>query len=134
MTKSPLRRHFIGALAGASALAAPWVAPHDPTAIDARTILAGPSGGHLLGTDDLGRDVLSRMIYGSRVSLSIAAAVVLISGAVGVTLGVISGYFGGRVDFLIQLNPCCLTVLNLMQDIYRKMILMILQRKFRQIR
>ncbi len=56
----------------------------------------------MLGTDNLGRDILSRVIHGSRVSLLVAFAVVFVSGFIGITLGAISGYFGGKVDFAIQ--------------------------------
>jgi peptide/nickel transport system permease protein len=63
---------------------------------------AGIGALHVLGTDNLGRDILSRVIYGSRVSLLVAFAVVFVSGFIGITLGAISGYFGGKVDFLIQ--------------------------------
>jgi peptide/nickel transport system permease protein len=83
----------------------PLIAPYDPNAQQLRDSLQGPQGlggAHWLGTDNLGRDILSRLLYGARVSLIIAFTVVIISGAVGVTLGAISGYFGGRVDFLIQ--------------------------------
>jgi peptide/nickel transport system permease protein len=83
----------------------PIIAPYDPNAQQLRESLQGPQGlggAHWLGTDNLGRDILSRLLYGARVSLIIAFTVVIISGAVGVTLGAVSGYFGGRVDFLIQ--------------------------------
>lgn len=86
-------------------LAGPFIAPHDPNAQQLRAALQGPqwfAGGHFLGTDNLGRDVLSRILHGARVSLLVALAVVLISGIVGVSLGAISGYFGGKVDFVIQ--------------------------------
>src|ERR671915_802809 len=68
-------------------------------------MLKAPQGigaAHVLGTDNLGRDILSRVIYGARVSLLVAFAVVFISGFVGISLGAISGYFGGKVDFMIQ--------------------------------
>src|SRR5574341_1710617 len=84
---------------------APVLAPHDPNAQQLRQTLQAPQwfgGAHFLGTDNLGRDVLSRVVYGARVSLLVAFAVVLISGLVGVTLGAISGYFGGKIDFAIQ--------------------------------
>ena len=65
-----------------------------------------PPGGigsnHVLGTDDLGRDIFSRVVHGSRVSLLVAFAVVFVSGFIGITLGAVSGYFGGKIDFLIQ--------------------------------
>ena len=85
--------------------AAPVLAPHDPNAQQLRQSLQAPQwfgGTHFLGTDNLGRDVLSRIVYGARVSLLVAFAVVLISGLVGVALGAVSGYFGGRIDFAIQ--------------------------------
>jgi peptide/nickel transport system permease protein len=86
----------------AAALAAPWVAPHDPTAIDARLILAGPSAAHLLGTDDLGRDVLSRMVYGARISLAVGFVSVGIAVLIGTSLGACAGFFGGLVDALVM--------------------------------
>jgi peptide/nickel transport system permease protein len=90
------------ALLAAAALTAPWVAPHDPTAIDARTILAGPTAQHLLGTDDLGRDVLSRMIFGARISLAVGFVSVGIAVLIGTSLGACAGYFGGLVDALVM--------------------------------
>jgi peptide/nickel transport system permease protein len=83
----------------------PLIAPYDPNGQQLRESLQAPQGlggAHWLGTDNLGRDIFSRLLWGARVSLIIAFTVVVISGAVGVTLGAISGYFGGRVDFLIQ--------------------------------
>lgn len=92
-----------------SAIFAPLVAPHDPFAADMslRNLppgTASPSGGlpHLLGTDALGRDTLSRIIYGGRVSLLVGFSSVLFSGILGVTLGLISGFFGGKIDTLIM--------------------------------
>ncbi len=83
----------------------PMVAPYNPNHQRLERMVQAPQGigsEHVLGTDNLGRDVLSRVIYGARVSLLIAFAVVFISGVVGVSLGVMSGYFGGKVDFTIQ--------------------------------
>jgi peptide/nickel transport system permease protein len=83
----------------------PLIAPFNPNDQQLRDSLRMPqwfAGPHFLGTDNLGRDILSRILYGARVSLIIAFTVVIISGAIGITLGAISGYFGGRVDFLIQ--------------------------------
>ncbi|HEY1267353.1 MAG TPA: ABC transporter permease [Candidatus Binatia bacterium] len=83
----------------------PWLAPHDPQYQALEAMLKPPQwlgGAHVLGTDNLGRDILSRIIYGARVSLLVAFAVVLISGAAGILLGAVSGYFGGKVDFAIQ--------------------------------
>ena len=84
------------------ALAAPLLAPHDPNVQDTARRLEQPSKTHPLGLDDLGRDVLSRIIWGSRVSLRVGFAVVLISSLIGVSLGAISGYFGGWMDVLVM--------------------------------
>ena len=83
----------------------PLVAPYDPNKQELETMLQAPqwfSGAHFLGTDNLGRDILSRIVFGARVSLLVAFAVVFISGFVGVGLGAISGFFGGDIDFSIQ--------------------------------
>lgn len=84
------------------ALCAPLLAPHDPNVQDTARRLEEPSKSHPLGLDDLGRDVLSRIIWGSRVSLRVGFAVVLISSLIGVSLGAISGYFGGWMDVLVM--------------------------------
>ncbi len=91
-----------------AALAAPWVAPHDP----ARQSLirrfappvwvAGGQAAHPLGTDQVGRDILSRMIHGARISLLVGVAAVIVSLLVGVSLGLLSGYLGGRIDTVIM--------------------------------
>ena len=89
----------------ACALLAQVISPFDPNKQDLMRAMLPPqlfSGPHFLGTDHVGRDLLSRLIYGARISLAIAAAVVVISGAVGISLGVVSGYFGGKIDFAIQ--------------------------------
>jgi peptide/nickel transport system permease protein len=83
----------------------PKIAPHDPNKQELTAMTKPPQGLgsiHVLGTDNLGRDIFSRIIYGARVSLLVAFAVVFISGIIGVSLGAISGYFGGKTDFLIQ--------------------------------
>lgn len=83
----------------------PMLAPYNPNYQRLERMVKAPQGigsEHVLGTDNLGRDVLSRVIHGARVSLLIAFAVVFISGVVGVSLGLMSGYFGGKVDFTIQ--------------------------------
>lgn len=82
------------------ALAAPFVAPYDPLQVDMSVSLEPPSGAHWLGTDDLGRDVLSRTIWGSRVSLSVGLIAVGIGLGIGVTLGLVSGYMGGLFDLI----------------------------------
>ena len=85
------------------AIAAPWIAPHDPLELNLRDALQPPgSPNHILGTDELGRDTLSRLIYGSRISLSVGIIVVFIAGSIGVILGAISGYFGGIIDQIIM--------------------------------
>jgi peptide/nickel transport system permease protein len=86
-------------------LLGPGLAPRDPNKQELTAMLKAPEGigsAHALGTDNLGRDIFSRVIHGSRVSLLVAFAVVFVSGFVGITLGAISGYFGGKVDFVIQ--------------------------------
>jgi len=83
----------------------PYLAPHDPNKQELTAMMKAPEGigaVHVLGTDNLGRDIFSRVIHGSRVSLLVAFAVVFVSGLIGITLGAVSGYFGGKVDFLIQ--------------------------------
>ncbi len=83
----------------------PLLAPHDPNKQELTAMMKPPQGmggAHVLGTDNLGRDILSRIVYGARVSLLVAFAVVFVSGFIGVTLGAISGYIGGKADFLIQ--------------------------------
>jgi peptide/nickel transport system permease protein len=89
---------LISAIVLVCALAAPLIAPYDPSEQDYLALTDPPSGAHWLGTDDLGRDVLSRLIYGSRVSLEVGLIAVAIAMGVGVTLGLISGYAGGAVD------------------------------------
>jgi len=91
-----------------SAAAAPWIAPADPLMVDIRHRLVPPAwmvGGtaaHLLGTDQVGRDLLSRVIYGGRVSLIIGTSAVLVSATIGVLLGLGAGYFAGRIDWTIM--------------------------------
>jgi len=84
------------------ALFAPWLAPHEPNHVDIMLAREGPSSGHLLGSDVVGRDVLSRLIYGSRVSLSVGLGAVGIYVLIGLILGCVAGYFGGWVDMLIS--------------------------------
>lgn len=84
------------------ALFAPWVAPYDPLAVDYGAMLAAPSRDHLLGTDSFGRDVLSRVIYGARTALAIGFIASIWGSTAGAVIGVISAYFGGKVDLVIQ--------------------------------
>jgi peptide/nickel transport system permease protein len=89
---------FLLAVLGSVALAAPWLAPHPPDRQDLARRLEGPARDHPLGLDDLGRDVLSRLVWGARVSLGAGGLVVLAAGSVGVLLGAACGYAGGRWD------------------------------------
>jgi peptide/nickel transport system permease protein len=98
---------FLLALA-AVAMLAPWIAPQDPTRQSLRARLAGPTleaadgRAHLLGTDHLGRDVLSRVIYGARVSLIVGFAAVLVGGIMGAALGIVAGFRAGWIDSVIM--------------------------------
>ncbi|MFN3275574.1 MAG: ABC transporter permease [Paracoccus sp. (in: a-proteobacteria)] len=85
-------------------LFSPWLAPHSPNHQDLMVAMLPPdwTGPHVLGTDHVGRDILSRIIYGSRVSLIIAGAVAVFASLTGVFMGVVAGYFGGRIDAAIQ--------------------------------
>jgi len=86
------------------ALLAPAIAPHDPLKLDIKNKFIAPSfaSGHLLGTDNLGRDVLSRVLYGSRISLMMGFLVVTVATVLGVIVGVVGGYFGGALDDVIM--------------------------------
>jgi peptide/nickel transport system permease protein len=84
------------------ALLAPVVSPRDPNRPDVKKILDAPSGSHLLGTDQLGRDVLSRMLYGARVSLAVGFVSVGIATAIGLVLGSLAGYHGGTTDAMVM--------------------------------
>jgi len=103
------RRRPLGAIGAvvvvlmvAVALSATLIAPYDPLAVDFGAMLAAPSAGHWLGTDAYGRDVLSRLIYGSRTALIVGFGAALIGATAGAVLGVGSAYFGGRTDLVVQ--------------------------------
>ena len=81
---------------------APLVAPYNPSTIDIKNILVGPSLAHPLGTDDLGRDVLSRMLWGGRISLEVGFVAVGIATIIGIILGSLAGYYSGWVDSMIM--------------------------------
>jgi peptide/nickel transport system permease protein len=83
-------------------LLAPWFAPYDPNAIDLKNVLAPPSGGHPFGTDPLGRDVLSRMIWGAGISLKVGFVATGIAILIGTILGALAGYYGRWVDAVIM--------------------------------
>jgi len=80
------------------ALFAPWLAPQDPAHIDLPARLQAPSSHHWFGTDELGRDIFSRVVYGARISMLVGASVVAASLLLGLIFGSIAGYYGGRVD------------------------------------
>jgi peptide/nickel transport system permease protein len=84
------------------AVFAPWIAPQDPASINLPIRLSTPSHSHWFGTDELGRDILSRTIYGARISMFVGGCVVLISLALGLIIGSIAGYYGGRIDRFVN--------------------------------
>ena len=81
---------------------APVIAPHDPNVIDTSNILASPTAGHLFGTDELGRDVFSRMLYSARISLLVGFVAMGIATVIGIIVGALSGYYGGWVDSVLM--------------------------------
>ncbi|MCK9375719.1 MAG: ABC transporter permease [Syntrophobacterales bacterium] len=81
---------------------APWLAPYDPDSIDLQQVLMPPSQAHFMGTDTLGRDVLSRIIYGSRVSLKVGFVAVGLATLIGLFVGAVAGYYGGWVDQVLM--------------------------------
>ena len=104
-----MRRKPLGALGGllilvlvATALLAPVLAPYDPIEIKSIDRLQAPSLTHLLGTDDFGRDILSRVIYGARISMLLGLGAVAISTLLATIIGILSGYYGGRIDTVLQ--------------------------------
>ena len=93
----------LGLLLLVVALTAPWIAPYDPSVQDLPSRLIGPSAHHWMGTDELGRDLLSRIIFGTRVSMLVSVSVVLGAGIVGLLIGSVSGYFGSWFDRVINI-------------------------------
>ncbi len=79
-----------------------WLAPHDPAQVDVDAILRAPCADHWLGTDELGRDILSRLLYGAPVSLLVGFVAVAVAVAIGVLLGSVAGYYGGLLDSLVM--------------------------------
>lgn len=120
LTRDPLAMTglVVLALLAASAILAPWIAPYDPASTSPRAMLQPPSAEHLLGTDDLGRDVLSRLLHAGRVSLGLALAVAVGSVGIGALLGGVAGLAGGRsdraisavVDTLLAIPPLALAM------------------------
>lgn len=93
------------------ALLAPIISPYDPDDINVKAILLGPSASHWMGTDGLGRDVLSRMLHGGRISLLVGLVAVGISTAIGILLGALAGYYRGWVDtFIMRLVDVMLSI------------------------
>lgn len=93
------------------AVFAPLIAPYDPDAIDVKAILLPPSAEHYMGTDGLGRDVFSRMLFGARISLLVGIVAVGIATAIGVVLGAVAGYYRGWVDvFVMRLVDVMLSI------------------------
>jgi peptide/nickel transport system permease protein len=84
------------------ALLAPWIAPYDPAQIDLPQRLRGPSNSHWFGTDELGRDILSRIIYGTRISMLVGGCVVAASLTLGLIFGSIAGFYGGITDRVLN--------------------------------
>src|SRR5919108_5579231 len=89
-------------LAVIAALIGPWLAPFDPADQELALRLAGPTGAHWFGLDELGRDIFARVLSGARISLMVGLVVVGVSSTIGILLGSIAGYFGGRVDEAIS--------------------------------
>jgi peptide/nickel transport system permease protein len=85
-----------------TAIFAPWLAPYNPNKMELNQSLLNPSREHLLGTDNFGRDTLSRLIYGSRISIMVGAIAVGIAASVGMVLGLVAGYFGGKTFVVIM--------------------------------
>lgn len=85
-----------------AALLAPLLAPHDPLQQNVRLTAEKPNAESILGRDELGRDILSRLLYGARISLAVGLIAVLIGAGIGVPLGAVAGYYGGKVDLAIQ--------------------------------
>jgi peptide/nickel transport system permease protein len=104
MTQQPLGAAGLAiiVLMGVCAALAPWVSPYDPLTVDYGAMLEAPSRGHWLGTDSFGRDVLSRVIYGSRTALAIGFIASFLGCTAGAVIGVASAYFGGKIDLFIQ--------------------------------
>lgn len=100
--KGALIGMFVIILATIIAILAPLLAPYDPAKVFSESLRLPPSAQFLLGTDDLGRDLLSRLMYGSRISLSVGLCVVVLSLCTGTFLGVIAGFYGGFIDRLIM--------------------------------
>ena len=103
------RRKPLGAIGGvlvlflvAVAIFGPWIAPYDPLKSKAEEMFLSPRATHVMGTDQFGRDILSRVIYGARISLYVSLVAVLFGDVLGFALGLVSGFMGGKVDAILQ--------------------------------
>ncbi|NUB45476.1 ABC transporter permease [Fertoebacter nigrum] len=85
-----------------TALFAPLIAPHDPYVQNLNNVLQPPGNGHPFGTDELGRDIFSRLVWGARITLTIIFLVTIVVGPIGMIVGTVSGYFGGKVDMVMM--------------------------------
>jgi peptide/nickel transport system permease protein len=85
------------------AVAAPWLAPYDPVAQNLPARLLAPTAAHWMGTDELGRDILSRILFGTRVSMLVSVCVVFGAGTIGLAIGAVAGYFGGWFDRFVNI-------------------------------
>src|SRR5215469_3897962 len=86
-----------------AAILAPWISRYDPTAQNLPARLASPSFSHWMGTDELGRDIFARVVYGARVSMTVSVSVVIGAGIIGLALGALAGYFGGWFDHFVNI-------------------------------
>jgi peptide/nickel transport system permease protein len=122
LSRDPLARVAMAVLAllALAALAAPWIAPYSPLALDAGPHDAPPSAAHWLGTDRLGRDLLSRALHGGRVSLGVALAAALAAATLGTILGATAGFLGGAVD------RCLVFVGDLLLSLPRLVLLLVI--------
>jgi glutathione transport system permease protein len=100
--RTPLAAGALLLLIALVAVFAPWLAPYNPTTPDYAHVLEGPTWAHVFGTDAFGRDILSRILWGGRISLSVGFISVALGGTVGVTLGLFAGYLGGLTDSLVM--------------------------------
>lgn len=99
--KLALAGFLIAAFLVAAALLAPWLTPYDPAGQELANRLQGPSWHHPFGNDEFGRDILSRLLLGARISMRVGGTVVLLSGVVGVLIGGLAGYVGGKLDTFV---------------------------------
>lgn len=99
--KLTLAGFLLVGLVAAIGVLAPVIAPYDPNFMNMPERLQAPSAAHLFGTDEMGRDILSRVMYGARISIAVGVIIVAVSAAIGVVLGSVSGYFGGRADQIV---------------------------------